>query len=404
VTRRLVTALACLATACGDANFTVSGVVVDDGRGPVAGATVSIPGHAAVSTDAQGRFSVPGVERPFDLTLVSAADAMGVVYRGLTRRDPAPRLFRVRSIKHGSVSGTVSGGAGYPQPPGRVTLVVFISSFGADQVLAAADGSFSIPDVRWRDGSPTVVGRLHAVQMDVGPAGPVAYQGWGDSGAITLSEGLPLAGQDIALESPVVSATIDGSASIPAGYALTGRELDLALGEGPWRMVLLADASAEATFSFVSPLVSGAHYDMTASARSAAGDVIGGGRFGLPGVARGLSLVLPAAPALDQPAEGAAAGYGTVFSWGAYGTPGAVYHVAFQPRNPGDPEIHVVTMGTTTALPDLRAMGLGLPAAGYLWSVHAEGPWDDIESSLEYNLPSFHTFGQTAPRSFSAVP
>jgi hypothetical protein len=329
---------------------------------------------------------------------------MGVVYRGLTRRDPALRLFRVRSTRHGSISGTVAGGAGYPQPPGRVTLVVFISSFGADQVLAAADGTFSIPDVRWFDGTPTVAGRLHALQMDVGPAGPTVYHGWGDTGAITLAEGVPLAGQAIDLESPVVSSTIDGSVSVPAGYALTGRELDLALSEGPWRMVLLSDASPAAAFSYLSPLVSGVHYDMTASARSTGGDLVGGGRFGLPGIAHGLSLVLPAAPALGDPADGAAAGYDTVFSWDAYGSPGAVYHIAFEPERPGDPELHVVTAATRTTLPDLRVMGLALPAATYRWSVRAEGPWDDIESSLQYDLPSQHTFGRTAPRTFTAVP
>lgn len=401
---RTLFALLLLAGACGDATFTVSGTVVDDGRGPVAGALVSIPGHAAVTTDPAGRFAVPGVQRPFDLTLVSAADGMGVVYHGLNRRDPALRLFRVRSVKHGSVSGTVVGGAGYPQPAGRATLIVFLSRFGADQALAAADGSFSIPDVRWFDGSPTVLGRLHAVQMDVGPAGPTGYQGWGDSLGITLTEGVPLAGQAIALESPVVSGAIDGSVSLPAGYAPAGRELDLQMEEGPWRMTLLADASPGATFGYLPPLVTGAHYDMAASARSPAGDTVGGGRFGLPGIAQGLSLVLPAAPALGEPADGGTAGYGAVFSWEAYGTPGAVYHVAFEPVRAGDPELHVVTTATKTALPDLRALGMGVPAAQYRWSVRADGPWDDIESSLEFYLPTLHTFGRSAPRTFIATP
>jgi len=169
-------------------------------------------------------------------------------------------------------------------------------------------------------------------------------------------------------------------------------------------MALLTDPSPAAAFSYLSPLKGGVHYDMTASARSAGGDVVGGGRYGLPGIAHGLSLVLPAAPALLQPADGAAAGYGTVFSWEAYGTPDAVYHVAFEPQRPGDPEVHVVTAATRATLPDLRAMGLVLPAAEYRWSVSAEGPWDDVESSLEYDLPSFHTYGRTAPRTFTAVP
>lgn len=404
MSRRLAPLLAALAAACGGPTFTVSGVVVDDGRAPVAGAAVSISGHAPVSTDKEGRFSVRGVERPYDLTVVSAGDGMGVVYHGLARPDPALRLFRIRGVKHGSVSGTVVGGAGYPQPPGRVTLVVFISSFGADQVVAAADGSFSIPDVRWLDGRSTVDGRLHAIQMDVGPAGPTAYHGWGDSGGLTLAEGVPLPGQVIELESPVVTSTIGGSASIPEGYALTGLEMALQLGEGPWRMILVADRSPGTVFGYLSPLVSGVHYDMTASARSAAGDVVGGGRYGLPGIAPGLSLALPPAPAPLEPVDGARAGYGTVFSWEAYGTPGAVYRVAFEPQRPGDPEFHVVTTARRTAIPDLRAMGLSLPAAWYRWRIHAEGPWNDIETSLGYDLPALHTFAGTAPRSFAAAP
>jgi hypothetical protein len=406
VTRSLAAACGLLLAACGGSEIRVSGSVVDDGRGPVAGAAVSIPGHAAAITDAAGRFAVDGVTRPYDLTLVSAADRIGVVYLGLTRPDPALRLFRVRSVKQGSVSGAVSGGAGYPQPVGRSTLLAFLSSVGRGQGTTAADGSFSLPDVRWFDGSPTVAGRLHALQVDMGPSGPVGYPGYGDTGFVSVGEGAPLAGQAIALESPVVTSTIDGSMSLPAGYSPLSREIDIQLVEGPWRMVLLTEASPGPAFSYLTPLITGAHYDLVVSAQTAAGEFIRGGRYYLPGTATGLSLALPPAPALVLPGDGAAGiGAGSPFSWGAYATSGSVYRVAFEPQRAGDPELHVVTTATRATLPDLRAQGLGLPSlAPYRWSVRAEGPWQTLEDSLGFDLPAAYAYALTAPRSFATAP
>ena len=66
--------------------ITVSGLVRERGGEPISGAKVVVAGANPVTTDADGRFSIPGVAVPYDLT-VMLTSSTACVRVGFSLRD-----------------------------------------------------------------------------------------------------------------------------------------------------------------------------------------------------------------------------------------------------------------------------------------------------------------------------
>src|SRR5882724_4241302 len=102
--------------------ITVSGLVRERGGEPISGEQVLIAGKNPVTTGADGRFSIPGVTVPYDITLLLTSHNTALVYKGLTRADPALlTLDRIGPQQSATISGTT------PPAPGKDTFVFFNS-------------------------------------------------------------------------------------------------------------------------------------------------------------------------------------------------------------------------------------------------------------------------------------
>ena len=167
--------------------ITVSGKVISATQQPIASSPVVITGLPATVTDANGAFTIAGVTPPYDVTVVVSATKLGITYRGLTRSDPTLVNFLSSTPPPNSatVSGTVSGGAGFPQPATRTSAVLLTSTeTSASATPNATTGAYSLTTT-WT-GATTLTTVLHALQWDKNAAGmPTAFTGYGEKTGVT---------------------------------------------------------------------------------------------------------------------------------------------------------------------------------------------------------------------------
>src|SRR5881396_2173993 len=379
---RLV-ALACaglgLLTACGGTDkggtgpnpgITVAGVAKDRYGEPIAGATVRVPGTTAVTTAADGRFSIPGVAAPYDIALLPPGQNVAVVYAGLTRADPSLIYLAFQSAtKTAWISGTVP-----PTPgTGSFTAVVFISG---RYVLnwGAADpttGDYSF-NVEWRGAVDTQAGRLYLLRWTADAAGfPASYDGYA-SKALVISAGSAYNGNDFAATELIdpPEQTISGTVAIPPGYTQTLRRFYMYLDTVPlyWE----ESGSLGGTFSYTVPAVSGVTFGVGVSAEDLASRSSFFFKNGINGNSTNVSMSLVPAPQLTQPVNGASdVDATTSFTWSEGGGAG-VNLVLVTPADATSPNpaFEVLTTAAQAKIPDLAAEGMGLPAATiYHWLV-----------------------------------
>jgi hypothetical protein len=202
----------------------VVGLVVGIPGNGLPGLTVAI-GDRTTVTDANGRFSIPGVTAPYDLTIVSpGAPPMVGIYQGLTR--PRPILVFLFFVTPGEpnvafVSGRVSEGDPIPSD-GEFTGAVFASP-EASGLLTLGSRDYTLP-LSWF-GPNSTVGTVHVLQWkSPGPARiPTAYTGFGSVTAVRVTDGLTNDEASVQLFAP-------GTASISGDVVAPPDHVDL---EGP---------------------------------------------------------------------------------------------------------------------------------------------------------------------------
>jgi len=377
-------------TACGElwgpAKVTVVGTVVDGARLPQGGATVLVAGRDLVTTDADGRFALKEVTKPYDVTAVTSDGRAAVTYLGLSRPDPTLLLpvasFPASLQRYGDVTGTVTGGAGFPQPGNHRAAVVFLSPEAVRQgVVSGTDGSYRLSP-RWLGPSATV-GSLQALQWEYDPATnlPVRYTGYGARTGATVMDGGSLFGQDLQL-APVGTGALTGSVTLPPGAVLVGKSVSLVIGTlsgGAALWALFQDTVKALGFSYAAPEVPGEGIQVSALATMGEARVEAG-KLLASASASGVTVTLPPVVELGQPAEGAPdVGAGTRLTWNRINR--AVYVIQLGPMTAG-PTYWIFTADTTTTIPDLTAVGAGLPAgAAYSWAVLALTPFDDLNQA-----------------------
>lgn len=406
--RMLAVGIAVAAAGCGSpaprspASSTVTGTVLDGGGNPRSGLTVAAGGLVAAS-DVAGRFTLAGVKPPYDLSVVSPADQAAVVIRGVRRLDPVVFFGLPAPPRSAIVSGSVTGGI-FPQPADRTTQVAFTSPAAGASAPADPAGAFTAP-VDWGGPGTVLAGTLHAIQIRLAGGVPVGFEGYGARAGVTLRDGVPLPGQDVALSPVAAAGTLSGSVTAPAGYdAAQGRGAAVEFaGQRGLLVVVPTEAVAAGPFSYLVPdLGAGASLVLYAEALSPVGEVVDGIRRGLPAGAAPVTLDLPAAPSLLGPADGASASYGSVFSWSAY--PGGVHTACLGAGTPaGPPSACVVTGEASAPLPDLTSLGLSLPAGQvHAWMVFGEGPFAGVDDYLSGDRLArlVASFGQSAERTF----
>jgi len=363
------------------ATITVSGTVIGFNLQPVAGAPVVITSGGAnlsTTTNASGAFSVSGVTPPYDATVVTGNQS--IIYKGLTRTDPTlvlPGLSPGVS-RSASLSGTVSGGAGFPEPASHGTITTFGSPELAHFRLAdTTTGDYNMGTVRWF-GPTTTTGSIRALQGRFdGAYLPTDYTGYGERPNVTLTDGGTFTAQNVTM-SPVSEARISGSVTLPAGYTLTSKRM--AVGFADRSLIdVLSDFGASTSFAYTTPNVSGATILMGVAAANAAGTSVTTTKPGLAVNASSVSIPLPAGSEQVHPPDAATGvNHSTTFSYTPFS--GGVHLVDFD--GPGaNPDYVVVTTAASTSIPNLSSVGLGLPAStAYSWSVSGLAPFATVDA------------------------
>jgi len=394
--------------------ITVTGKVLGQNAQAVAGVPVSVRGIPSTNTDASGNFSIPGVATPYDITVINASQNSALIYKGLTRTDPV-LVFpgTVTGTKYsGSVSGTVTGGT-FPSPgPRDVTRVVWCSPEITQSANAAANGSFGFAP-SWY-GPTTTTGGIYALQFTTDAQGlPVAggYKGFGALTSLALTNAGALSNQKDSLL-PVTSTQFTATITLPGGYTILGKALDLQVAAAA--IQLLSDTSKSLNASYYTPLVTGGTVALGIVLNGTSGSQSITWKNGNAAGASGVAAAPIAPPELSLPLDAATSIDTTVtFSWTAM--TGAVHVVQFLAANHTNPTYYIITAGTSATLPNLKSLGLGLPAsASYTWDVYGFGPLGTTDAaagsitwlttSLAPGTGSQSYYGGTTTRAFTTAP
>ena len=358
--------------------ITVSGRVVNNWKNPIAAMPVVVSGKPPLVTDGNGRFSVSDVTPPYDVSVVHIGSKTATIYKGLTRTDPVlVGTSDAVTAQTANLSGSMSG-VSLPQPALHNTLVVVMapdSGYGSN--FASAAGAYAFPSFRWY-GSPNTTGAIYALQVRYSATGaPAEYKAYGKRENVALANGGTFAGQNVRLN-PIPNGNVSGSVSMAAGYTLTGKGIFLQLSPD-YSMALETDYTSALTFSYVTPNIGPPALTLYASARKAGGVGATVYRRGVPATAAGIAMNIPAGPELSLPADGAnGVATTTQFNWSAFA--GGVHAAEFYSDAPNKPTYIIYTAGISTTIPDLSAVGLGLPSSTpYKWAVLGLAPINNVD-------------------------
>jgi hypothetical protein len=417
--RVVLTVVGCVAlTACsssdsasadsGPAVITVSGTVVDVKMQPYSGPTVLITSGAfnkSVATDASGAFTVSGVPTPYVATILDSTAKLVVQYQGLTRADPTlTDIVSPLPDRSAIVSGTLTGGM-YPETSAYTTSFAFVSPQTVSPLPDAQTAAYSSV-IQWR-GPTSTTGTLYALQVHNVVGLPTDYPGYGMLPNVAFQDMATAPGKNISL-GPVTAATLSGTVSAPAGYAVSAKGLSLLAAPGAVLSVL-NDHSLGTAFTYTAPSIGSTSLILSVSAVDGTGAFSIAQKAGLSADATGVILDVPAAQSLTVPANLATAvSVTTPFSWSAY--TGGISILTAAPAGVSGPTFYVFTSATTTTLPDVGSAGFPLPAtSNYQWSIRGLAPVANIDAVALPGGFNQLVFGDlvesvTALRSFTTAP
>ncbi len=359
--------------------ITVTGKVIDASSQPIPNTPVVVSGRPATTTDANGNFTVTGVATPYDVTAIFSATKMAITYKGITRTDPVIYFTgaALTTPNSATVSGTVSGGAGYPLPANHTSRVMFVSpEVFRSSSPSGTTGAYTL-NPAWI-GAATITGTLHALQWETNASGlPLTYKGYGTKANVALTGGGTFGAQNVTLAAATGS-TVSGTVTVPAGLTLNSKTIELSFNR-LGSTSLGSDLTASTSFSFNVPAITGATIILSGFGSSASLGNTSTVLRTTPGLSN-VPLVLVTPPQPSLPVD-AATGVTTAspFSWTP--VPGGVYVLSLN-GPAGEPDYFVVTTSPTGQVPDLSAQGLGLGAGKtYTWSILSFGPLADMNAA-----------------------
>lgn len=379
----------------------VSGKVMNKGGGSSANVAVVLKSGAdflaAVSTDGNGNFSVDNVPAPYDAMVLIGNRV--TVSAGLTSATPTVLdMFSIKALVAGpggsaSLSGTVSGGIGFPNQ-GQTSMLFASNEVQTNQYFLANhnNGDYSTDDAYFDyDGDPmplswsgpvTTTGTLYALQsqeqVEYEPSG---YSGFGFKENVSLTNGSAVTDQDIVLM-PVTPATFSGTYALAVGYTVVETEVALQFGSGGLMLIQADSPSAPDAFSYNTPTIPGATLVLVsmASKGNASSVVVD---TGLAVDATGLAVAFPAAAdGLTFPSTEVTIGTQFLFKADPNEVHLLVIGSGASDYSSSVPSYIFVTSGTSATIPDLTSFGLKMPAStDYTWVLYGLGPYADVDAA-----------------------
>lgn len=352
----------------------VNGTVVDALSEPVAGATVLVPGQPSVTTAADGSFSFTGLSVPYDLTVVNTLNSVGHQFLALTTAEP--RINTIDALLNelgGQLEAVVTGDLIHPTLvplPADHAAIVCIEGInglatGCDNISLVGATSYDLT-ASWS--LPVELNaRVRAYIFEVDADGvPVAIKATGTVGPTNLVDG-DAALLNITLADTATQASMPVTTTVPAGYTLQSRGL-LSHYSDFASISLPSLSTADPTDTVIAPFFAGAELSTFATAASnAAGSAsvtVAWSTGHVSGEATTLNLAAP--PTAVSPPDGATdVSLETEFT--AANPAGGVITFVVQPAGSG-PVFAVTTANASANIPDLAALGMGLPSgASYSW-------------------------------------
>jgi hypothetical protein len=410
--------------------ITVSGVVVGENLMPASNCSVAIKGRPVATTGDDGKFTISGVTAPYDLVAVNTSLRLAVMYVGLTRTDPHIYFW---GFTPGTIyrSGTVEGSLGGSQvaaaaPPGylapRVTFgATNPAAFGVTTALAAAvPATYSFSSIAWYGsgaGSGATTGQIDALQWQVDanlfPTGNYLY---GSRTNVALANGASLSLQNVTLGT-VAPHSFSGNVSVlGSNSTLYSKYAWVDFPTGGY-VPIVADLSAQTSFSYVTPAIAGPNASISAQASvrqlvpSEGYNYSYAYKEGLATNASNVVLEVQDPPNLSNPSAGGAdIDYLTEFRWQTYAN--ALQIAVIYPQASG-PAFAIFTMAGSANIPNLTEWnidGMGLPHTTpqtvYNWYVLGEGPFASIDAAagvgLWFPTGGVQNVGDSLTRTFSA--
>lgn len=375
-----------LEIAVGEA-FDVVGHVVDNQGGvvrPTPGATVAIDGRFTV-TDENGTFTFQDVVAPYDLIVLYAGANFGgqsyvQVFLGVTRPDPTvdgegyPTGLPDRT---GNIAGTISGGAGFPNPLGETYAYTRIEGQAGASLDAIGAAAYNLP-YNWQSSETSADVVTHFLQFDYAT---VEYDHARVEG--TLTDGGTLTLDPTLVDVPEGTYIADFEATWSSNrytYASFGF-YELGMSSGLF-FGIPAVESTTGLITFTYPQAPNLDAYLTLGAEDSAGWSETG--YGNPPAT--ITAVVPEPPRVLSPANGGTVGPNTPFSVIVPGN--RINKLNFYQSLPfGGPSypayVDVFTDKTSVSFPDLSAIGLPLPPGTSLnWDVYSYGPFTSIDDAL----------------------
>jgi hypothetical protein len=392
---------ACLLGACGASDGEAKGkpssptpshpgslLVLDQRDQPIPALRVQIDG-ALVTTDANGRASVPNLSQRYDA--VTRVDSYVYAYQGLSSRGPTLKL-RLASSTAAASSFFLELKA-EPGTNQELYLVVGVESEDAQPFVTGSPQSLA---VNWY-GSSSATLSVEAFLADVDPMtrAVLGYAGYAQH-SWAAANGMSDTWEPTFSAPPFDTTTIHVDLSAPADTTLVAAGLLLEPSAGKQGFFGAVQATRP-SIDFLVPATA-ARYEVYAqvarendNSSATAHDVTAGAR---------VNLTVPAAPAAIAPADSTAdVTLDTEFTWSP--VTDAVYYLIATSSLPPAPSYFVFTSTPSAHLPDTSALGLELPqVASYSWSA-CSASHVSLDSYAAGARPTGG--GASAPRNFQTA-
>lgn len=392
--------------------LTLSGTVRNFHGVTVAGAAVKVVTASTLvlsaTADASGRFTVGSVLPPYNVT-VTLPGGEAHTFVGLTRADPLLNLWTTvgSTLTQATLVGTLSGGAGLPNPQGVVSQVVYTSTLGnlsGAGLMGGQGPDYFISAQQVNDA--TASGRLDALQWEAlntdTSSIPVKYRGYGRLGPFT-SSGATVTGKNVTMVS-IGQSLLSGTIQPLAGMTVTAKGLGIHLNArgGFW---LALDASNATSFSYPVPVTAAytGRYALSVSATSTAGSTLQLNRANLD-AAETVPFALRTPPALSAPANGST-GAVTALTWTAGTLTDPLFVLRYQATGGASQFVYT----TKTSQPVSLKAG-----TQHNWNVAAYGGFGTVDAFAAPGVwpagyPLVHgdtdfDFGATQQRTFTTAP
>jgi hypothetical protein len=365
----------------------VTGRVVDFSQRPLPGVPVTIDG-TTVATNAQGLFSIAGVEAPYTASLTinqqnGRTVHYGYVFEGLTRVDPTLQVRGGLPNRTADLNITAQN-ADFTDAT-RSAIVTYSSP---DLALATNVDSLqsTFPVTSWT-GPATTTGTAHGllVRRDgTSSTDPIIAYEAHQAAAVAMSDGVDTnVTLDLSADA-IPTATVGGNVTVLGGVTdYRENRLFLRFSDGT-RMPIIEDGEQPDAFSYTVPIVQGATLSLTALDNDGFLPFRSVHRENIAPGQTGITLALPNAVTLNSPPNGAVITPDTPFVWSGFGQTATtfVWHLEFLNTFDG---MFIITNRTDVTLPEFAdglSIAAGVPA---YWSVETHGDMPTVDAATGPN-------------------